>query len=193
MTISIPEVLKNLVSKVESFGRSQAKDESNPVTGFEGVYQRVVAGFTKSDEHDNQKIYGISVDSAGAENADHLVNPGERQIYFAGKVGISTLKRLHELVDTVIKFQRDQVPNLTMEQAIEWLIDRFNHAWNIQQRTNYRLSQSYSTGVKPLNDLSREAVKTIDPEVLASEYQALIERLKRDAAEGTTTEEEATA
>ena len=90
---------------------------------------------------------------------------------------------MHELVDAVIKFQRVQVPNLTLEQGIEWLIDRFNHAWNIQQRTNYRLSQSYSTGVKPLNDLSREAVKTIDPAVLQAEYKALIDRLTLEAQE----------
>ncbi len=192
MTLTIPNVIKLIVSQIEKFGKAEAKEESVPIVDHKGVFQRVVAGYTKADDHGNQKIYGVTIDAVGVENDSFLVTDGERRIYFAGKLGVSTLKKLHDLVDAVIKFQREQVPNLTLEQAIEWVIDRFNHAWNIQQRTNYRLSQSYSTGTKPINDLTREGVKTIPAEVLLAEYKMLIDRLNQDILDKAEEEAEET-
>lgn len=195
--------LKSVVRTIETLGRLQAEKESHPVENFTGVFSRLVAGFTKSDDQGSQKLYGVILQDVGVYDkversigdntgdnvsfADRLVeSPSEKRIYFAGQIGITTLKALHALVDSVIAFQMSMIPDLTLAQAITWFIDRFNHAFNIQQRSNFRLNLSYSTGVKPLNDMTRQAVTGDNPipvEVLETKYRELIETLKKEAIE----------
>lgn len=194
--------LKSVVRTIETLGRLQASNESNPVENFPGVFQRIVAGFTKSNDDGDQQLYGVTENDDGVYDgvqqsvADlsltgHLVeSPAQKVIYFAGKKGVTTLESLHDLIDSVIAFQLDKIEGLSLAQAIDWFIDRFNHAFNIQQRSNFRLNLSYSTGVKPLNDMSREAVTGDNPipaEVLEKEYKSLIERLKKEAIEAAKT------
>ena len=177
--IQLPKYLSELISRTEGVGREEEKNESRPVKGFKGIFERQAAGSAKSANGEQKVAYGMLADQVNEGDEGFLPTPGLQTVLFIGTKGVTTIKEVAIRLTSFVKYATKTL-GMNEATASVYVIDRFNHAWNIAQRSNFRPSQSNATGAKAVQDIVRAGIAAgIDPKVLeARTAQVMKEELE---------------
>ena len=172
---ALPEYLTTIIAHGESIGRGEQERESNPVEGFKGIFQRLAAGSAKSWDGTSKVAYGI--EAAQVEEGDEALvpSPGARDILFLGVEGVTSVKDVKKRVTSFVGYAWQRL-GMDEAAACVYVLERFNHAWNIDQRSNFSPYQSGAAAFKAVTDTMRDSMEAgIDPEVLEEEAAKFVQ------------------
>lgn len=179
----LPEYLTALISGIEKIGRTQADTESDPVEGYTGVFTRVAAGNAKSTDGTHKVAYGITADQVHEGDEQIVPSTGVRSVVYLGIKGVKTLKHLMALFTTFVAYAEANM-GMNTASAVIYVVERFNHAFNIEQRKPFRPDISGATGSKAATDIIREGIRSgLDPALLEEKAAALIAELLKAQTE----------
>ena len=171
---TLPEYLLEIISGTEAHGRCEQDKEINPVGGFKGIFQRVAAGSVKSSDGTSKVAYGILALQI-KEGDEHFVpSPGLRDVLFLGVQGVTSVKDFTKRVNAFVQYAQK---NLGMDEktASVYVLERFNHAWIIDQKSNFH---SGAAAFKAVTDIMRGSIEAgIDPKVVEEEAAKLVQSL----------------
>ncbi len=177
----LPEYISTLISAIEKLGRSEEVTESRPVDGYDGIYERQASGNAKSEDGTSKVAYGIPASDVNEGDNEFVPVTGTQSVFFIGTKGVKTIAHLTKRFTAFVAYAKD---NLGMDtaQAVIYVFERFNHAFNIAQRSTFRPSQSGATGSKAVTDIMRQGIKAgLDPKVLEAKAAEIVKAMLEEA------------
>ena len=143
----------------KKFNIAQHDSEERSVTGFGGLHLVEVSGI-------------------GEKNKPYT---GDVTLLNAAK----TLKELGERLVELVTYLREH-DGFTIAEAVNWVIEKLNHAWNIAQRGVIRPGGTQPTGAREIQKMVTASLKAgISKEALE---EAILQARKAQAEEVTETE-----
>lgn len=177
----LPEYISTLISAIEKLGRTEETTESRPVKGYDGIYERQASGNAKSEDGTSKVAYGIPASDVNKGDETVVSITGGCSVFFIGTKGVSTIAHLTKRFTAFVSYAKDNL-GMNTAQAVSYVLERFNHAFNIAQRSTFRPSQSGATGSKAVTDIMRQGIKAgLDPKVLEAKAAEIVKTLLEEA------------
>ena len=174
---ALPEYMTELISDTEAIGRDEQEREIRPVAGYRGLYERHAAGSAKSSDGTSKVAYGIVAAQIKKGDEALVPSPGARDVLFLGVEGVTSVKDVKKRVTSFVRYEWHRL-GMDEEAACVYVLERFNHAWNIDQRSNFSPYQSGAAAFKAVTDTMRDSMEAgIDPEVLEEEAAKFVQSL----------------